>query len=173
MKRSPAAAFWLSLLPGAGHVYIGQSNKGVLLIVLAFSLIHAVGRGADAFLIIVFFLWLYSMLDAYRSAQEQNRVLEAGGTLPRGGIDLAKWWGWVLIVLGVLFTLDNFDIISFDWVLDVWPVGLIVLGAYILRNKTIVDSTETATPPPPAGDAAVDTASANDPAPESPGEETR
>ncbi len=34
MKRSPAAALWLSLLPGAGHVYLGQASKGVLLFVL-------------------------------------------------------------------------------------------------------------------------------------------
>ena len=31
MKRSPSAAVFLSLLPGLGHVYVGQAAKGFLL----------------------------------------------------------------------------------------------------------------------------------------------
>ena len=41
-------------------------------------------------------------------------------------------WGVILIVIGVIFTLDNFDIEIWDSVARLWPVVLIVWGAWKL-----------------------------------------
>lgn len=41
-------------------------------------------------------------------------------------------WGVILIVIGVIFTLDNFDIDIWDSVARLWPVVLIVWGAWKL-----------------------------------------
>jgi len=38
----------------------------------------------------------------------------------------------VLIALGVIFLLDNLDILDLRRMLRYWPVGLIALGAYML-----------------------------------------
>lgn len=136
MKRSPAAALWLSLIPGAGHVYVGQLSKGFLLIVLVASTIHLVSRGAEGFGIVIPFLWLYGMLDAYQGAQDFNRIVEAGGEPPRNtSFTFSKWWGFLLIGLGVVFTLDNADILDIDDLAVLWPLGLIALGVYILKRQ--------------------------------------
>jgi hypothetical protein len=41
-------------------------------------------------------------------------------------------WGIILIVIGLIFTLDNFDIDVWDFVARLWPVALIVWGAWKL-----------------------------------------
>ena len=95
MKRSPAAALWLSLLPGAGHVYLGQASKGFLLIILVACAIQIVDRGADSFGIMIAFLWLYGMIDALpvrARAQPPRRngtiASEAGGFLVHAVVGL-------------------------------------------------------------------------------------
>ena len=137
MKRSPAAAFWLSLIPGAGHVYVGQATKGIVLIVVAGSVIQMTSTGAGGFGIVIPFIWLYAMLDAHRAAVEVNRRLASGRELPPStDAAPAKWWGYILIVLGVLFLLESMDLIDFDWIWRLGPLGLIGLGIYVLRKKS-------------------------------------
>ena len=138
MKRSPAAAFWLSLLPGAGHVYIGQPTKGLVLIVSVASVIYLASEGAGAFVgIIIPFLWIFSMIDAHRSAVELNHLIDTGQPLALGrdqGFAISSWWGWVLIVIGVVFTVDNYGWFDIDWIFKLWPVVLIALGVYLLKK---------------------------------------
>ncbi|MFQ5790271.1 MAG: LiaI-LiaF-like domain-containing protein, partial [Acidobacteriota bacterium] len=126
MKRSPAAAFWLSVLPGLGHLYLGQMAKGLALALLAVGLIDLVDRGADSFGILIPVYWLFVMIDAHRGAQEQNRAIEAGSPIREERLWGSAWWGWALVGLGVLFLLDNVGIRVFDWLWRFWPVILIV-----------------------------------------------
>lgn len=150
MKRSPAAALWLSLIPGAGHVYVGQLSKGLLLILLVISTIHLVSNGAGEFGIFIPFLWLYGMLDAYASAQAYNRVIEAGSPPPRNtSFAFSKWWGFLLIALGVLFTLDNAGLLDLDDLASLWPLGLVALGVYILRQQAPSGAAGETPPPRP------------------------
>ena len=148
MKRSPSAAVFLSLLPGLGHIYVGQVAKGFL-IGLSFVLaIRMTDEGGGPFGILIPFLILYAMVDSHRAAVELNRIVSAGGTPPKGpDFGLTKWWGYILIGLGVLFTLDNFVDIDFDWIWRLWPLGLIALGIFILRRRP-----EAATPAIPGNE---------------------
>lgn len=41
-------------------------------------------------------------------------------------------WGIILIVIGIIFTLDNLHIDVWDSVARLWPVALIVWGAWKL-----------------------------------------
>jgi len=138
MKRSPATACCLSLLPGAGHVYIGQPTKGLVLIVSVASAIYLASEGAGAFVgIIIPFLWIFAMIDAHRSAVELNHLIDTGQPIPLGGdqsFAISRWWGWVLIVLGVVFTVDNYGWLDIDWIFNLWPVVLIALGVYLLKK---------------------------------------
>jgi hypothetical protein len=148
MKRSPSAAVFLSLLPGLGHIYVGQAAKGFL-IGLAFVLaIHLADETAAPLGILIPFLVLYAMVDAHRAAVEVNRIVAAGGTPPRGpDFGVTKWWGYILIGLGALFTLENFDLIDFEWVSRLWPLALIGIGIWILRRRP---EPEPPAPSPPA-----------------------
>lgn len=140
MKRSPAAAFWLSLIPGAGHVYVGQPTKGLVLIVAVASAIYLASEGAGAFTgILIPFLWIYAMIDAHRSAVAINHLLDTGQkTLePTESLAFTKWWGWTLIGIGVVFTLDNFGWLDIDWIFDLWPLAIIALGVYLLKQPAL------------------------------------
>ena len=155
MKRSPAATFWLSLLPGLGHLYLGQLQKGILFAIAAFGLIRLAGE-ADGAILLVFIVWLYSMLDAHRSAQEINRAIDAGIEPAPTGMALNKYWGWGLIAAGILLTLVSRGTIDVDAILEFWPVVLILLGIRILWRPAapaVAPSSTAAAPPPPlAGD---------------------
>jgi hypothetical protein len=50
------------------------------------------------------------------------------------------FWGIILIVLGLLFTLDNLNLLDFDWynMWRLWPVVLVLWGISILPAKNIV-----------------------------------
>ncbi len=148
MKRSPAAAFWLSLLPGLGHIYLGLVSKGAVFALLTVGLIDILDSGAEAFGILVPVYWVFVMLDAHRSAHAINRGEVTGDTFTGAG---AKWWGGSLIVLGVLFLLYNFDLFDFDWLWQFWPVALIVLGIKLIRFPAAAPAT---TPDDRAGTAA-------------------
>jgi hypothetical protein len=146
MKRSPAAAFWLSLLPGLGHIYLGLVGKGAVFALLTVGLIDIVDRGTDAFGILVPIYWVFVMLDAHRNAHAINRGDVSGDTFTGPG---AKWWGGSLIVLGVLFLLYNFDLFDFDWLWQFWPLALIVIGIKLIRFPASTSTTTPSAPEPP------------------------
>jgi uncharacterized membrane protein HdeD (DUF308 family) len=41
-------------------------------------------------------------------------------------------WGIILIVIGLIFILENMDVDAWDLVAKLWPVVLIIWGAYKL-----------------------------------------
>lgn len=41
-------------------------------------------------------------------------------------------WGIILLVIGFLFLMDNFDIDVWDAVARLWPLGLVAWGAWKL-----------------------------------------
>jgi hypothetical protein len=45
-------------------------------------------------------------------------------------------FGWILVILGILFLLNNFDILYFD---RFWPVILIAVGVILLIQRTSGD----------------------------------
>jgi len=46
------------------------------------------------------------------------------------------FWGAILVILGMLFLLDNFYILDFGYLISTfWPVILIVIGAKIIMDK--------------------------------------
>jgi hypothetical protein len=156
MKRSPAAAVWLSIIPGAGHIYAGETSKGIVLILVVFSAIQVTAHGAGPFGLVIAFLWLYAMIDAHRAAVRANQILAAGGSVPaQASPALSMWWGYLLIAFGVLFALENFfpwlDV--FDKLWRLWPLALIALGVSILRRKPVPFVESPPLPPPPEPDA--------------------
>lgn len=50
------------------------------------------------------------------------------------------FWGLILIILGLLFTLENLNVIDFDWynLWRLWPVILVLWGVSILPVKNLV-----------------------------------
>jgi hypothetical protein len=141
----PVLALFLGFIPGVGAIYNGQYAKGLIhavvfgLLVSLLSGNHNSG-GSEAFLGIMLSAWvMYQAFEAYHTARKRRYgiavdefsslfdVKPTGGKFPMGAI--------FMIGLGFVLLLDTTEIISFDRIARFWPVGLIVIGVYMLYNR--------------------------------------
>lgn len=99
----------LSMVPGAGHMYLGYLREGALLMAVFFFTVFLMGwLNMGFFLFILPVVWFYSLFDALHRADdgsEDQKAVESG---------LAAWWdthpqliGWSLIVVGCLVMLQR------------------------------------------------------------------
>jgi len=149
--KSPAAAGILSgVLAGAGQLYNGQASKALLFFVIFAGLISIIPHGPQPFIPLVFAgFWFYQIIEAVQTAKAIN-LHAAGGTgqpVPGPGAaapvpqDVALsspsgsvFWGAMLMVVGVVLLLGNFELLDYDRIFDFWPVLVIAIGV-----KMIVD----------------------------------
>ena len=142
---SPGLAFLLGLIPGVGAIYNGQYVKGLIHVVVLGILIAIVSNDeASANLEPLFGMmiavWVFYMaFEAYHTAKKRQLgmpVDEFSSIVPRRGapsrFPLAPV---VLIAAGLLFLLNNLDIIRFGQLLRYWPIALIALGVYLLYER--------------------------------------
>lgn len=138
-RTSPFVAMILSLIcPGLGAAYNGQTVKALVYFAVFIGLFQmAVLTGGTALFVLAFLgMWLFSALDAWRTAQ----MIRAGVT-PDVAEDILvkrfsgnpRLWGIVLLVLGVAFLLQNLFNLR-GLMRGLLPAMLIGLGIYILRD---------------------------------------
>jgi len=133
---NPGLAATLGFIPGLGAVYNGEYVKALIHVLIFAGLIAVMASDPRdstlAFVIVSFIAFCFFMpVDAYRVAKARREGLPAPGILSEkaGGKPVGAI---VLIVIGVLFLMRNFDILDFDWIHKVWPIGLIALGAWLI-----------------------------------------
>ena len=84
------------------------------------------------------FTYLYGIIDAVRRAHAYNRHLDgvsaesAPPELAAPGWAGGRTGGIVLIVLGGLLALNTIFDIDLEWLENVWPLGLVALGIWLL-----------------------------------------
>jgi hypothetical protein len=135
----PGTAAALGVIPGLGAVYNGEYIKALIHVVIFASLIAAMASDISdslrAFVIVAFIAFCFYMpVDAYRVAKARGSgevappdLMQGPGRKPIGAI--------VLIGIGVLLLLANFGLLERDWFGKIWPVALIVLGAWLLKDR--------------------------------------
>lgn len=133
---SPSVAFILGFFPGLGAVYNGEYNKALIHIVVFVAMIVGLSSdlsdGAKAAIgILLGGFVFYMAFDAMRTARAKNM-----GERPADPLEL---WSKnrpigpvILIGLGLLFLLNNFDWFSFKYF---WPIVLIGVGILMFRNR--------------------------------------
>lgn len=138
--RSPALATILGFVPGLGAVYNGEYTKAIIH-VLVFATLVAVESGdhpdsIHAFLGIMIAAFIFYM------AIDANRVARArlGGiapTDPLASVSKGKTvMPFVLIGIGILYLMRNFDLINVDRLIDVWwPLILIAIGGFLAWRR--------------------------------------
>jgi TM2 domain-containing membrane protein YozV len=152
---SPGLAFLLGLMPGVGAIYNGQYAKGLVHVLILGLLISIMSSGASnglepLFGMILGVFYFYMAFEAYHTARKRMmgepvdefsslvQVKSGPGSLPVLPI--------VLIGLGVLFLLNNLELLRLRAVLRYWPVVLIVAGGWMLYARL----TDGAAAPKPA-----------------------
>jgi hypothetical protein len=136
---SSGVAFVLGLFPGLGAVYNGEYNKALIHIVVFAAMIVGlssdIGDSADLVLsLLLAGFVLYMAFDAMRIAKARNL-----GEVP---VDPLESWSKnrpvgpiILIVLGALFLLNNFNWFPFYRIGRLWPLILIGVGVLMFRNR--------------------------------------
>jgi TM2 domain-containing membrane protein YozV len=137
---NPALAFFLGFLPGLGAFYNEQYGKGVIhlsifLFLFILGVDGALSGGAEAALwICIAALWVYMPVDAYRTAKAKaaGQVLDD----PLESFSKGKPVGpFLIIAIGILLLLHNFDWFPWWRIQQFWPVILIVVGVLMFRKR--------------------------------------
>jgi hypothetical protein len=141
---SPGLAFLLGLIPGVGAVYNAQYVKAIVHVVVLGLLISIVDSPAahelEALFGMLIAIWYFYMpFEAYHTARKRNlgiAVDDFSSILPMkaraSGFPIGPV---VLIGLGVLFLLAQFDLLSIGDVLRFWPLALIGVGSWMLYER--------------------------------------
>jgi len=138
-RTSPFIATVLSAIcPGLGAAYNGQTTKALVYFAVFVGLFQmAVLTGGTPLFVLGFMgMWLFSALDAWRTAQ-----MIRSGVTPDTAEDILvsrfsgnpKLWGIVLGVLGVAFLFQKVFGLGYLF-RALLPVFLIGLGIYLLRG---------------------------------------
>lgn len=146
--KSPALAGVLSFaLPfGVGALYNEQKNKALIQFVIFFGLVYALSKGGNG---VVFGLalaafYFYQAIDNIQSAKAvsvavagQPAAAPGAAELPEAVASGSVFWGIVLIALGIILVLANFEVIPYRTLGDYWPVAAIVIGLKLVADATI------------------------------------
>lgn len=138
---NPGVALALGFIPGLGAVYNGEYVKALIHVFVFAGLIAAqssdVSAGYHAFLgIALGCFYFYMPIDAYHVAKARQTGTPAptplvettdAGNRPVGAV--------ILIALGMFFLLANLGLLDWDWFGKAWPLGLIVLGVWLLADR--------------------------------------
>jgi len=139
---NPDTAFVLGLIPGVGAIYNGEHFKAAIHVLILGMLANL------GLLLLSIAFFFYMPFEAYFTAKK--RKLAAQGVdidtpIDRfheqinehlGGIKDKEMWGGIgLIVLGALYLLDAFNLVSFHGAERFWPVVLIAAGVILLLRS--------------------------------------
>ena len=131
---SPGVAFVLGLIPGVGAIYNAQYAKG-LIHVFILGMLFTIGGFEPRFGVLIPGFWAYMAFEAYHTAklrQMGQPVDEFSSLVPGHGGSRFPVAPILLILLGVVFLLNNLELFELRRLLKYWPVMLIALGLYML-----------------------------------------
>jgi hypothetical protein len=148
---SPARAALFAIIPGIGAVYNRQYVKAVLHFAIFAGLSIIASSGPGIFGLAAFAWYVFTIIDAYRSAQAILRnVIINPALLEEDAEDInVPIWGGVLVLLGVLFFLNNLGVFSLaEMTRFLWPLFFVALGIYLVVEYYLSSRTKPVMPPP-------------------------
>lgn len=131
-------AMVLSVVPGAGHMYLGLQRQGLQVMTAFFFAVFFMGwLNMSLFLFILPVIWFYSLFDAMHRADEDAKWVDDTTDFPLfGWFKLNhKLIGWGLILLGILVVFERIVAPFISWeirnYLQTGIVALILIGSGI------------------------------------------
>ncbi len=143
--KTPGLAALLGFIPGVGAIYNGEYVKAVAFIAVFFGIVQAMDRqgdGGEMFLgLSMAAFYFFMIVDSYKSAQRINERYASGAMEATPDVPLANGQkkeslaaGVIIVVLGLLFQLDNFGLFDIGRIGELWPLAIIVIGIIMLKN---------------------------------------
>jgi len=149
--KSPALAGILSLVfPGTGALYNGQIGKAIFYMITFAGLVtlQTDGGGQPFKGLLLAGFYIFQFIESIHAARainlaaakgEQAELLpETSDIVPSGSI----FWGISLIIIGLLFILANFDLMTYERLFDFWPVAVIIIGLKLVYDYFARPGTE-------------------------------
>jgi uncharacterized integral membrane protein len=130
---SPRRAALCAIIPGLGAVYNSEYLKAVTYFAVWAALAMMGNRISGVFGFGSFVFLLYTIFDAYRSAEALVRKRLKSDAAAEAHPPQDKTiigWGIILMILGVIFLLQN--ILPYYFLNHLWPLIFILLGAYLV-----------------------------------------
>ncbi len=145
-KKVTILAMILSLMPGLGQIYVGFYQQGFVNIVVVTSIITLLSFGVPHYLeptlgLFLAFFWLFNIVDAGRRSAFYNQVLAgiSQAELPEdfmAGKGMRSLAGGVALILVGLVCLSHTKFgVPMDWLEYWWPMGLVIMGGYLLYQS--------------------------------------
>lgn len=136
-RKSTFLAGFLSMMPGAGQIYVGYYATGFTYILVVAALVSILEAGlGDAepfFGLFLAFFWIFNIVDAVRKANLYNLGLTGVDTkVEPQPTDSPLVGGVILVILGVLLTLEVTLNVRLDWLENVWPLAILAAGLYLI-----------------------------------------
>ncbi len=136
----------LSVIPGAGHMYMGYQSKGLLIMGTFFLSIFFMGwLGISLLLFLLPLIWFYSFFDAMHLVDDSKEVLE-NQKLELPNIK-PEWLGIGLIAIGIIIILERILYPLIDYEIrryiqtSIVSLIFIVAGvAILIKNKKTLAS---------------------------------
>lgn len=136
-----------SLIPGAGHMYLGLTQRGLQIMLFFFgtlyisSLVEYVLGNLWA-MVVAPVTWFFSFFETLqadarlrRGEMVEDKVLVAVEKLRLN----RRFWGWILVVFGLFAGLNNFYHVAPEVVMAIRrlmvPVALIAAGIWLLARE--------------------------------------
>lgn len=107
-KKSKSIATFLSIFPGAGHLYLGLQQRGIqLMAAFLFSIYILDVLRLGIFLFLIPIIWFYSFFDAMQKVSKYGEEEIDDIPIISYLINHQKWVGIGLVVMGLYYLLMN------------------------------------------------------------------
>jgi hypothetical protein len=132
--EAPKRAAWCAIIPGMGAVYNNEYTKAITYFAVWAALSVMGSRVSPVFGFGAFVFIIFTMFDAYRTAEALARRRLQQGHISTESPQQDRTiigWGAFLILLGIVFLLQNI-IPYYFFVNRLWPLVFILLGGYLV-----------------------------------------
>lgn len=144
VKKNPALAAIISaIFPGAGFFYIGNFMKGIAYMIIFTMLIvmevYSSEYSSRVMEIVVFALfiagfYIFQIIDSFNEARAiGTKTATENGTKMKTE-EISLFGSLTVLILGIIFLLINFDVLTYRQVIRLWPLFLIGLGFKYIYN---------------------------------------
>jgi hypothetical protein len=134
-KKSKAIATFLSIFPGAGHLYLGMQRRGIqLMAAFLFSIYILDILRLGIFLFLIPIIWFYSFFDGMQKVSKYGAEPFEDIPVISYFLNHQKWVGIGLILLGLYYLLMNvvlpavsplINVNVMSWIQSYFQTGLV------------------------------------------------
>lgn len=118
-KKSKAIATFLSIFPGAGHLYLGLQRRGIqLMAAFLFSVYILDVLRLGIFLFLIPIIWFYSFFDGMQKVSRYGEETLEDVPIISYFLNHQKWFGIGLILLGLYYLVMNVLMPAFSPMLE-------------------------------------------------------